>query len=221
MNKKQQYHDLVKKRKDFEFDNGLNNPSKTSFDTNEIEPWAQWQNDLDAEILVIGQEFSDLATYIKCKGKVERFDHKYEYPSNKNLQALLTIIRKDPGHPNKPNKGQKLFFTNCVMGLKGGKMSSNFKTKWINQSRENFLQPLIELIDPKIIICLGGMATKAVARIYGFKSESMKNYVNISPIRKENKLIFPVYHTGGLGIRNRSIEQQIQDWEKIKRHLGA
>ena len=70
MDKKNRYASLVEKRKSFLFHNDLKNPSQTNFDTQEIEPWANLKNDLDAEIMIIGQEFCDYKTYIKTEGKV-------------------------------------------------------------------------------------------------------------------------------------------------------
>lgn len=57
MDKALAYKQLVNKRKNYAFKNGLLNPSITKFDIDEIDPWAQWQNNIDADILVIGQEY--------------------------------------------------------------------------------------------------------------------------------------------------------------------
>ena len=215
MNKVKRYTELVQKRKNFIFQSELVNPSESKFDNNEIEPWASWQNDLNADIVVIGQEFCDYETYIKTEGKVEQFENKFEYPSNKNLREFLKIIGRDPGHPCKPNKQARLFFTNSVMALKNGTMSSNFRDKWLKQSREEFLIPLLDIINPNIIICIGGKATKSVSKIYGFKTESLTKMVNKNPIKIHGKKVFAMFHSGGLGIRNRSLNLQTEDWKKI------
>ena len=97
MSRESRYKELVHKRKNFNFHNDLVNPSATKFDNNEIEPWASWQNDIKTDILVIGQDFCDYATYINTDGKVEQFENKFEYPANKNLRDLLKLIGRDPG----------------------------------------------------------------------------------------------------------------------------
>lgn len=220
MNKELEYKLLVEKRKKHSFSCELTNPSQTNFDIDEIEPWAQWQNNIDAKILVIGQEFCDLETYEKTEAKVERFENRYEYPANQNIHSyFLNILGYDIGHPTNPNRTNPIFFTNAVMGLKSGSMSANFKTSWLKESREEFLIPLINIIQPKIIITIGSMATKTVGKIYNFKIPSHKKIVDNSPIKSGNILVFPVYHTGGLGLRNRQKNQQIDDWTKIKKWL--
>ena len=101
------------------------------------------------------------------------------------------------------------------MALKNGTMSSNFRDKWLKQSRIEFLVPLIDIINPDIIICIGGKATKSVCKIYGFKKESLINMVENNPIKIQGKKIFTMFHTGGLGIRNRSLHLQTKDWKNI------
>ena len=219
-NKIEEYERLVIKRKQFKFsDIGLTNPSATIFDINEIEPWAQWQNNIDADILLIGQEYCDLDTYIKTQGKVERYPEIFQYPANKNLYEYFKILGYNIGHPLKPNKTNPIFFTNAVMGLKTPPMSANFKTSWLKESREQFLSPLIDIISPKIIIAIGAGATKSLSEIYDFKITTHNEMVNNSPIKSNRQLIFPVFHTGGLGLKNRSINLQINDWKKIKKWL--
>lgn len=162
----------------------------------------------------------DVETYEQTEAKVERFPDKYEYPSNKNLKEYIEILGYDIGHPLNPNKRHPIFFTNAVMGLKPGSMSSNFEINWLKETREEFLKPLIDIIQPKVVIPIGAMATKTLGVIYNFKVISHKEMVNNSPIKCADTLIFPVYHTGGLGLRNRPKNQQIADWLRIKSWLG-
>lgn len=212
------YKQLVEKRKKHKFSDGLINPSETPYDIAELDPWAQWQNNLNARILVIGQENCDVKTYNKVEAKVERYVGKYEYPSNENLKEFLCILGYDIGHPTSPKK-QPIFLTNAVMGLKTGTMSSNFQSKWLAESRDEFLKPLIDIIQPEIIIAVGAEATKTLGVIYNFKVEAQKNMVEKPPIERGNTKIFPVFHTGRLSSSTRPKAQQKEDWQKIKSHL--
>ncbi len=219
MHKAEAYQQLVEKRKKHKFENGLTNPADTKFDIDELDPWAQWQNNIDADILVVGQEYCDTETYVQTEAKVERFSGTYEYPSNRNIKEYFDILGYDIGHPTSPNREHPIFFTNAVMGLKNGNMSANFQTSWLEESRDEFLKPLIDIIQPKIVIAIGAMATKSLGAIYGFKVTSHKEMVENAPIEAHGTLIFPVYHTGGLGLRNRSKADQQVDWTKIKVYL--
>ncbi len=222
MTKRDAYKALVAKRKVYKFADGLTNPADTHFDVEEIEPWAQWQNNLDASVMVVGQEFSDLGTYIKTEGKVERHPEKFEYPSNKNLREYCAILGFDVGHPCAPNKAEPVFFTNAVMALKSGSMSANFKDSWLKESREEFLKPLIDIIKPEVIIPIGTKATISLGKLYGFPVGSHADMLATSPVRTVGgPLIFPVYHTGGLGLRNRSKLLQVEDWKRINEYLQS
>lgn len=115
-----------------------------------------------------------------------------------------------------------MFFTNAVMGLKDGSMSANFKDRWLKESREEFLEPLIEIIKPKVVIPSGTKATLTLGRLYGFPGGSHADMVRTSPVYVTGgPTIFPVYHTGGLGLRNRSKLLQIEDWKHINYHLQS
>lgn len=221
MTKLEAYKALVANRKSFKFMDGLTNPTDTTFDIDEIEPWAQWQNNLDAKVLVVGQEFCDLKTYIDTGGTVEQYPGKYRYPSNKNLKEFCGLLGFDVGHPASPMPCS-MFFTNAVMGLKDGSMSANFKDQWLKESRDKFLQPLIEIIEPEVIIAIGTKATQSLGKLFGFPVRAHADMVRSSPIRTSTgTMIFPVYHTGGLGLRNRSKVLQMEDWKRIKEYLPA
>ena len=59
--KREKYNALVALRKKWKpLDEALTNPATTKFDTSgHLEPWAQWQGNIDADIVVVGQEFCD------------------------------------------------------------------------------------------------------------------------------------------------------------------
>ncbi|MFZ1693319.1 MAG: hypothetical protein WAT74_08995, partial [Flavobacteriales bacterium] len=110
--------------------------------------------------------------------------------------------------------------TNAVMGLKDGTMSANFKDRWLKESRDEFLAPLLGIIQPKVIIAIGAKATLSLGELFSFPVGSHLEMVNSSPIRTNaGPLVFPVFHTGGLGLRNRSRSFQVEDWKRIKAWL--
>jgi len=220
LSKQSQYDKLVSKRKEFTFCEGLVNPSKIEngkYDSaNHIGPWSAWHGNLEAKILVVGQDWGDENYYLNNKG----YDTDSN-PTSKNLVEIFSMLDIDIGLPSNPNTNTKLFFTNTILGVKDGGMSSPVNAKWVNEGANEFLAPLITILQPNIIITLGTNPYKAVAEVYGLrKSMSLKELVGQEPVKlNDGKLLFPMFHCGGLGLRNRSLRLQKEDWSKVKKYV--
>ena len=220
MNKTKQYHQLVKNRKSFPFSAGLLNPSQIEngeFDKeNHIGPWSRWQGNLNAKLLVIGQDFSDKEYYIKNRG-IDPDNN----PTNKNLAELFSMIGIKVGKARHPITTYPLFFTNCILGIKSdGGMTGKVKMSWAVESTKHFLMPLIKIIEPEILITLGKLAYDSIAEMYGLKKYPLKKIINENPIYlSDGKKLFAMYHCGGLGTANRKLDLQKKDWQIIKKHI--
>ncbi|MEO5645775.1 MAG: uracil-DNA glycosylase family protein [Bacteroidia bacterium] len=229
MTKEEKYQTLIQKRKNFSFSGiGLKNYSDFTAEDNYVDAYEQWHSHLDADIMLIAQDFADWETFEKDNGKIEPIENHYKYPTNKNLTDLFKILNIDIGHPLTPNKTAKLFFTNAVVGLKGNGMQGKIENRWIETGTNEFLSPLIDLVQPKIIIALGRIPFDAICSIYPnqvnpatSKSKSLKKIIENSPyIIPNGTRLFPVYHCGGQSARNRKIEEQKTDWQKINSALN-
>jgi uracil-DNA glycosylase len=218
--KKIAYKDLVEKRKNFKYPEGLMNPSEVEggiYDReDQMGPWSKWHSNLDAKIVVIGKDWGDVKTYIKQKGNELDNDR-----TNQNLRELFRVIGIEIGSPNKPALDAPVFFTNAVLGLRveGGK-SGPLKGSWVKQDSENFLKPTIDLVQPDILITLGKDAYDALVPIYHLKKETLKNLVDKNPLELKNgKLLFAMYHCGQYATsRSRNLKLQKEDWKKIENY---
>ena len=211
------YNQLVEKRRNYKFEDlDLKNPSELSItNDNHLNAWAYWHGNLDADILLIGQDFGDCAYYLNNDGKDES-----ENGTNYNLSSLFKEINIETGSSDDPNLNAKLYFTNAVLGAKSGGMSTAIKRGWYSETANSFIKPLIELIEPKVIISMGSIAYETICLIYGLTKKSMKDAVESNPIILENGIkIFVVYHCSSLGIANRDFNTQREDWQKIKAHI--
>jgi uracil-DNA glycosylase len=240
MNKEMRYQELVEKRKRCnECSIGLQeneeleliNPSRCSnrqHDSSHIGPWSRWQGNIDAEIMIVGQDWGDDRYFIDNKG----FDKTrtksgapYENPTNKALMDLLNTI----GVNIEPCKDYEtkgdLFFTNAILCLKKkGRMQGPVKDKWLKNCGERFLRPLIDIVCPKVVITLGEKAYRSLCNIYNLEQEkNFKDAVendNGYPL-SANTLLFPVYHCGKRTMNtNRSFPEQKRDWERIKNSIN-
>lgn len=90
MNRQAEYNLLVQKRKQFQFSPGLCNPSEIEggiYDQeNHLGPWSAWQGNLDATILVIGQDWCNYDCYLQSEGR-----DCDDNPTNRNLIRLFNV----------------------------------------------------------------------------------------------------------------------------------
>lgn len=211
------YKHLVEKRKQYKFsDAEILNPSDLdiSFDEH-LNAWAYWHGNLNAEILLIGQDFGDQEYYEKNNGK-----DKPTNETNVNLSNLFKELGIEIGQSDEPKTETKLYFTNAVLGVKKGGMAAPIKKSWYSETAKKFIKPLIQLVEPKIIIAMGSKAYEVASIIYNLDQKPMKEIVNMNPILlDDNKKLFVVYHCSKLGIANRSFNKQLEDWREIKLHI--
>ena len=111
--KKVLYQKLVTKRRKHDFkDEGIFNPSELGIKNDEhLNSWAYWHSDLDAKILVIGQDFGG-ANYYKQYDGLDQSANQ----TNKNLEVLFSEMGIKIGTPENPITEEKLYFTNAVLG---------------------------------------------------------------------------------------------------------
>lgn len=233
MEKERLYKKLVAKRKECEdcLKMGMSNPSSKKFDCYEINAWSQWQNSLSAKILLVGQDWGD-SDYFKINQGTDR--QRKQDPTNSNLVRLFGKLGYELDAPCDHAYGrhcEDLFFTNLVLCLKPESQKNRSKTnlsgklpKGVAKCCSKFTRELIEIIQPKVVVALGGTAFKSVAYAFGLKvaeSRSLEDCMEKSPykVKELNVAIFPVFHCGYYGSLSRKIESQEEDWSKIKLYL--
>jgi DNA polymerase len=181
--------------------------------------------------MVVGQDFADAKTFRKDRGRIEPKDESFIYPTNKNLNYLFEEgLGIKIGHPSKPNKSEKLFFTNALIGLKTeGGMQGEIKAHWVVDSAVNFLKPLIDIVSPKAIIALGQIPFQAIYSIFKndikpspFMNVPFKEHLGKFYLINNRIKVFPVYHCGARGVNiNRELKYQVEDWKKIRQAISS
>lgn len=102
----------------------LTNPSVIeggALDSEHIGPHSRWQGNLDAELVVVAQDFADDKTFVRVRGwpgeKVQ---------TNRRLVELVAAAGITIVAPKRGCCDDRLFFTNAVLCLKrGGERLSN------------------------------------------------------------------------------------------------
>jgi len=221
--KQDRYNALVERRKAHVFPDGLLNPAEIERihgikDSDHLGPWSLWHGNLDAELVVVGQDWGSLPYYLDDRGRDNDQEGTCSF-----FRTLLTAAGHDPGPPSNPAPGLPLFFTNAVLGIRSGdQKSGSVPTRWI-ENDTGFLCDLLRIIQPRAVVTLGSTAYRAIAGIHGLaKGVKLSSLSGHGPICVQNEgfCLFPCFHPSALGRRNRSADIQLEDWREIGRWIG-
>src|SRR4051794_21164295 len=92
------YRELVAARKACRACSGLTNPAACgggTHDSDHIGPWSLWQGNLDAELMIIGQDWGDENYFLDNAGRESRRN-----PTNECLRRLLGGIGIEISSPS-------------------------------------------------------------------------------------------------------------------------
>lgn len=209
--------------------------------TQEINLWSYWQGSLDAKIILVGQDWGcpydktslPTMTQIQKANNGDIYDYLSENPSRTD-HHLITLfsaaLNKKITLPC-----NDLFFTNFVLGYRTHGTSGNYQKEWAEHDSA-FFKELVEIIKPKVILCLGKATFRAVLtslapdqkpRIGGYNKyiESSRNPISVATSSGMNIAVFALAHCGVMGTLNRNgkknldLDQQIADWKRISLYL--
>jgi len=121
-----QYDLLVQQRKKCRLcEPDLKNPMTVNplYDCNEIGAWSQWYGNLNAEIVLIGQDWGSIKYYNENHGK--------DNPNDRTMLNLIKLFSSIGIKIDKPysHQNRHLFFTNTVLCLKEGNNMSGPKNQ--------------------------------------------------------------------------------------------
>ncbi len=191
-----------------------------------VNRWNIWQGNLDAEIMVIGQDYG-----IKEDGVLDAcMFADTSNPTDKTLKELF----KAAFNWNLESEQQPLFFTNVANCYRKKRTSGGMHPGWLTICANKFMARLIRIVRPKIIIVLGRSAFEALhcmedlpvvcldPIISGKDSfAEMIQHRYYLEIDGRDVAVFPVYHPGANSKRNRSFSEQVEDWMKIAEHYKS
>lgn len=223
----------------------------------EINLWTYWQGHKNktAKILLFGQDWAcpwdsetgllmeKIKTVLSddnlCSLRYIEMINKDDNPSHTDmmLQELMKSLGEeyDPFTPDNEN----LFFTNLCLGYRDHGSSGGLKKSALLHDVE-YAKKLINIVNPKIVICLGKDVYEAMIRGTGSKPVSKERpfYKKLSEgkcyaMYEDRIPIFGQAHTGSLGAINRwrynpekcecsednKMRLLLNDWSKMKGFL--
>jgi uracil-DNA glycosylase len=216
------YAALVRARKDCHACAGLINPAACDggiYDSDHIGPWSLWQGNLQADLVIVGQDWGDTRYFSKNKGH-----DAVRNRTSETLRCLLASIGIDIPAPAATDMGGgTVFMTNAILCLKQGGMQAQVRPEWFAECGARSLRPTIDLIAPRAVVTLCEQAYAAVAAAYGVPRGAFRKAVEgPDGVRlTETTTCFPVYHCGARVLNtHRPLAAQVRDWERVGRAWG-
>ncbi len=216
MRKQERYNALVRERKSCRLCQGLTNPSGVEggvWDSGQIGPWSQWQGNLNAALLLVGQDWGDTRYFLRYRGLEGPGN-----PTNNTLIKLLGSIGISIGQPSSGEGQNRAFFTNAILCLKEGGLQGTVQRDWFCNCAP-YLRQQIDLVGPRVVVGLGRMAFNGVLQAYRLEPHSFRIAVrDPDGLRLPNgSLLFAVYHCGARILNtHRPFQDQLRDWQRIR-----
>jgi DNA polymerase len=222
--KRTRYLHVVAERKACEACPGLANASRIGagrFDADEIGAYSRWQGNLDAELMVVGQDFADEDSFIKYRGwPGERVR------TNRTLVELVAQAGIGIEPPRFGTPDDRLFFTNAVLCMKAGGMQTAIPASCFHECGRRFLVPLIRIVSPKLVVTLGAKAAEAVGRAFGLlplpKPPAAGRMPQPVQLIGDATMLMCLHHPSPT-VQNttRSMAAQRDDWREVGQVLAA
>ena len=223
MSKHSRYQEMVRDRTkcDLCAQLGLTNPANVQdgkFDGPDIGPWTRWNGNLNAKVLVVGQEWGDVNSLVRQKG----LDNASA--TNAMLRRLLESIGMTVAVAPERARRSAVFLTNAALCLKTGGTQAAVQKQWFNNCAFQFLERQVRLVSPSVVVTLGERAYMAIRLAFSLPKVSFRRAANRGlaiPLFGRTNLV-PVYHCGRRVLNGpRPEDQQFEDWKLVKEALAA
>jgi hypothetical protein len=177
--------------------------------------WFDWKRKVEASIMVIGQdwgpykELKKLIDEYQVKSKKEDFDYDkflLETFSSRTEDFIKDVVKDTyESHFNKElntSIWSKFIFTVAVLFTRRGEHfrgNEYYDENFGLEESQSYLQKQINIVDPKVIVALGGAAWKNIRDIYGLKKypKQISKVIDLTKgqvIKLGNKIVIPAFH---------------------------
>lgn len=182
------------------------------YDCNFVSPWTKSASNFDSGIMLIAQDWAS-ADYLNgpFRPKVAELGYDPSLETNINLQELMAR--------HLSVKFADTYATNLFPFVKVGGMSANIPASAYRRASIEFLAPQIEIVAPRVAICIGLPAFRWACEAMGKPRPINMADAIANPITVRGTRLVAVAHTGRLGMNNRGRQLVEQDWTRLKELL--
>ncbi|QAU48718.1 uracil-DNA glycosylase family protein [Bradyrhizobium guangzhouense] len=183
-----------------------------------VVPWTKSACDLDADLMIIGQDWASDDYLRRNDDAKQRADRAVtgqdaHLATNQNLKRLLA-----------QHFGlcfSQTYATNVLVYIKPGKMSSNVPMRDLRACALAYTLPQLDIVKPRMALCLGAKTFNSVRSALGFAPLPWRHaclpsaHTRIGPTE-----LYGVPHTGSWGTKNAGGDEAIDlIWTNLARRF--
>lgn len=185
--------------------------------------WTDWYNRLDANILVIGQDWGPYQDMCSLNKKYinneDTWDNLMESEKSLTKKMLYNYLKFSNPQITKEDI-KHIYITNAIMCARQGSnyRGNNIKLKECTLNCSLFLKRQIEIVKPKVILTLGYYPLLSLSYIYNFSIPNTLSEVikSMSVIKLDDIVIIPLYHPTAQIKKEVQLSQYKKIWSYLR-----
>lgn len=215
--KKEQLRLLAEKRKQNTWLGyaGIGDYHNGAYECDFVSPYTKIAGNINADVMIILQ---DWASSKFCEKPIN--NEAIEYGRVSTIRTNITL-----DHLLKEHLGLdicRIYATNLFPFIKQGVMNSNIPQKDLIKAAKEFALPQVQIIQPKVVICLGLKTFNALQSACTIPTSKRMSDAIASSFQYEESVIFCQAHTStqGQNMRNRGgVYRVTADWKSLNAYI--
>jgi restriction system protein len=177
-----------------------------------VSPYTKAAGNVDAAVMILLQDWSsDVQLSGGLNSEAVELGRIPTLPTNKNLDRL---VKKYFGLPL-----CETYATNLFPFIKPGTLSAPIPNCDLECAAREFALPQIDIVAPRLVICLGLRTFNALRRALGMGIERPIERAISAPFSRGDIRVWCQAHTGALGQNNRNrggVDRVSKDWRAMR-----
>lgn len=172
-----------------------------------LTPWTVGAKNFDADLMLVAQDWASSSWLDNpANAKYGELGRDPTLVTNKNIENYLELFSLTFGDT---------YATNAFPYIKSGNLSAKIKNHYFRKAVVDFLVPQMDVIRPKMVICLGSLVYNELRR-YRALRPALIRFGHECGVDFDGSKLFGVYHPGGLGTASAGGSSEAsKQWRKL------
>lgn len=194
---------------------GIGDYHRGAYECDHVSPYTKTAGNVHSKIMVILQDWSSDAALSQ---DVDLDSVTYGYATGLHTNRNLAKLLKEHFSVSLSD----IYATNLFPFIKSGQMGTNIPRSDLVRAAQEFALPQINIVRPKLVICLGLVTFNALREACGREPIYPLAVAIRSPFSLAHSRIWCQAHTGARGQNNRNTGRKRvpNDWRRMKKEVA-